>query len=155
VGNFDILVDDDSQRHVMPVRELVGASEQNGAHEAIHARPGPVLRQRRRHERLEFVTLARRTLDHILEQRLVGVATHAALPGFTGADLEELLDDLGRGVLPLLPLVKGLNRCQPCGLAAAGDGRLGVTHVFFQRRPRATMARQAWAASPPLSPRSV
>ncbi len=87
--------------------------------------------------------VGRRALDHVLEQRTVGVAAHAALARLAGPHLEELLDDLGRGVLPLLPLIERLHRRQPCGLATAGPGRLGVAHDFFQRRPSATMARQA------------
>ena len=60
-------------------------------------------------------------------------------------------------VLALLPLIERLHGRQPRGLTAARrELVLGwCAHAFRQRRPSATMARQAWAASPPLSPRSV
>ena len=37
-----------------------------------------------------------RALDHVLEQRPVGVAAHAALARLAGSHGQELVDDLGR-----------------------------------------------------------
>ena len=85
MGDLDILVDDDAQRDIGAVRELVGAGEQNGTHQTVHTRPRPILSQRRRHERLQLVASARGALDHGLEQRPVGVAAPAARAGFARA----------------------------------------------------------------------
>src|SRR5580693_8093769 len=139
------------------MQELVGPREQDRAHQPVDAFPGPVLGQRRRHGLLEFVLVRHGAFDDVLEKRPVGVAAHAALARLAGAHVQELLDDLRRRVLALLPLVERLHRSQPRSLTTAwcGGGRRLVAHVFRQRRPSATMARQACAASPPLSPRSV
>ena len=137
--------------------QLVGAGQQDGAHQPVDARPGPVLRQRAGDGLLELFLVRDGAFDDVLEQRPVGVTAHAALARLAGAHFQELLDDLGRAVLALLPLVERLHGRQPRRLAAArrrARFRLGA-HAFRQRRPSATMARQAWAASPPLSPRSV
>src|ERR1700730_13307156 len=171
VGDLDIFVDRHPGRHVATMQEFVGAGEQDRAHQPVDALPGPVLGQRRRHGLLELVLVRHGAFDDVLEQRPVGVAAHAALARLAGAHVQELLDDLRRGVFALLPLVEGLHRRQPRGLTTAwrgGGGPLGAhvfrrrpagcrlsAHVFRQRRPSATMARQACAASPPLSPRSV
>src|SRR3984893_3353744 len=157
VGDLDIFVDRHPGRHVATMQEFVGAGEQDRAHQPVDALPGPVLGQRRRHGLLELVLVRHGAFDDVLEQRPVGVAAHAALARLAGAHVQELLDDLRGGVFALLPLVEGLHRRQPRGLTTAwrGGGLRLVAHVFRQRRPSATMARQACAASPPLSPRSV
>ena len=74
--------------------------------------------------------------DHIFEERLVGVAAHAALARLAGPHLDELLDDLGRPVLSLLPLVEGLHRSEPRRLAPARPRRRCRlrAHACRQRR---------------------
>ena len=89
-----------------------------------------------------------------LNKGLVGVAAHAALARLAGSHLQELLDDVGGLVLAFLPLIERLHGRESRGLPATGQ-RLRIGHEFRQRRCSATMARQAWAASPPLSPRCV
>ena len=81
--------------------------------------PGPVLRQRAGQGLLELDLVRDGAFDDVLEQRPVGVTAHAALARFTGPYLQELVDDLGRAVLALLPLKDRLNGCHPRSLAAA------------------------------------
>src|SRR5262249_2193187 len=116
--------------------------------------PGPVLGQCRRHGLLKLVLVRGGAFYHVLEQRPVGIAPHAALSRLARAHVQELVDDLGRAVLALLPLIECLHGGEARRLAPAGRGAGGADE-FRQRRPSATMARQACAASPPLSPRSM
>ncbi len=78
------------------------------------------------------------------------VTTLARELGLSPTPVREALARLaGEGVIDHWP---GRGYFSP-GLATAGRGL--VAHELFQRRPSATIARQAWAASPPLSPRSM
>src|SRR5215203_5813431 len=85
---------------------------------------------------LQFFLVCDGAFDDVLEQRPVGVTAHAALTLLTDPYLQELVDDLARGVLTLLPLKDRLHRRHPRSLATIGAEarcRLGA-HAFRQRR---------------------
>src|ERR1700722_4247705 len=150
MGDVEILVDDDLGRHVRAMRQFESAAAQDGAQHGFKPDERPIRRQRGRDRAVELGPVRRRARGDRAEKFLVGFAEILALAALAEAVGEELLDHLARLGLGQCDLVERLHRGKPRGCPLAAGKR--VHRLLSAKRWRsAIMARQARAASPPLS----
>src|SRR5579885_1008061 len=153
VGQIDIFADDDPGRYVRPIRKLMDARAQDAAKQGLQALDRPVLGQDRRDHVVEVAAAADDAAHQRDEEAGVRPGDPDAFHCLAQAVPGKLTDDLLGIAAGQLDLIEGLDGRQ----ARRAASRAGMRAPCHQpagrprRRLSSIIARQARAASPPLS----